>query len=214
MFKRNHLYTSLIAATMLAGTSVAYAVDVTTTASVTVQNAFELTKSADLSFGTLRVTNTLGTGTPAPTAVGAAASVNLPSDGTAMVVTQGSSDASGADGVSQISVITEGTPAQFAIANAAQNTRLTLTLPADGTVALSSPLDRATDIFEVTFVANEDVTIVAADGTETPFNGINFVTDATGALGFKLGGTLTVADDAFGFGDGDYDGDFTVSVNY
>ena len=57
MFKRNKLYVSLMATSMFLGAASVVAQETTTSsASVVVQNAFDLTEVAALDFGTVRAT--------------------------------------------------------------------------------------------------------------------------------------------------------------
>ena len=219
MFKRNHV--SVTAAVALIFTSSAvFAETTTSTATVTVQNAFSLAEVAPLNFGTLAISQTLAQG------AGAAALITLPVDGSAMVPTAGTN----ATTPSSIRAITPGTLAEYAITGAAQFTNLTLTVVSEvgpnGATAAAGKIEGVNlatlqapgggvNTFTI-FADNTDVLVVggANDGDPLSVTGNNLRTDATGAVGFLLGATLEFAQAGLNPEDGDYSGTYSVTVNY
>lgn len=228
MFKRNHISVAL-AATALLTSSVAFAEQVTSTATVTVQNAFTLAEVAPLNFGTLRVTQPAAQGTATP------AFITLPVDGSAMVATGGTeavaATPAGADNAS-ITAITQGTVAEYAISNAAPFTSLSVTLDATGTnevgTTVATSLDGVNGATMVTagggatefFTIYADVTdtlIVGGsnDGLALSTAASNLRTDGTGAVGLQLGGVLAFNPAAAASpNDGVFTGTYTLEVTY
>lgn len=205
MLKYNTLYKPVLAMTLIAAAMSAGAETASTSASVTVQNTFTLSKVADLSFGTLRVTQDIDGTTDALTS---GAGVRLLADGSGS--TEISAVVSAGSPTSQVSVITPGSPAEFSISGAAANTALSLVI---NTAEELEALSDSTATFDLTFAAS-DYRVVNSDTTEVPYNGINLVTDAAGLVGFKMGGSLVVIETIDGVDDGDYIATFDVEVNY
>jgi len=209
MYKRNHIYTSLVTSALLVGTFAANAQtpqEVESDVTVTVQNAFNLLEVAPLNFGSITVAQ--ADGTSGDGSIDTPATIRILPTGAVSTVSTGTD----ATGTSVISIIAAGSFAEYTIDTAAPNTRMTLTVPA-GAQPLSSPLTPATAVFNAAFV-NADVLVVNSDGTEVAYNGINMRTDLAGAVGFKMGGTLTPVATDFDFDDGEYSGTYTVTVNY
>lgn len=187
----------LAVATLPVIASSAFALEtVNSTATVVVQNAFTLTESAAMTFGTIRAT--------ADTAATATASLTLPADGSAGAVTAGTPASA------NIVIITAGTPASFAVSNAAPSTALTLTLPAS---AVSLTTAGGTANFTVdTFVAQ----ITSGPSNGSAYAASNLITDAAGAVTFDVGATLhtDATTPASDYLDGTYTGNYTVQVDY
>ncbi|GEM_PF-5367154 len=209
MFKRNQIFTSVVTASMVAGIATSAMADEKATgqASVTVTNTFNLDKVADLTFGTIQI---VSIDDDVAAFAGDKVEITMESDGSGGSVVNGVDDA---NETSTANIITDGSPAEFAISAAAPNTVMTLTLPGDAD--LTPPAGGAA-AFTVAF-NNDLVTVVNSDGSEVDFNGANLVTDATGAVSFRIGGVLTPADPAANdtnIADGAYIGDFEVTVDY
>ncbi|ADZ89351.1 DUF4402 domain-containing protein [Marinomonas mediterranea] len=169
---------------------------VTGNASVTVQNAFNLSETTALSFGTIRATgDTAGTET---------AALQISSDGTSNNPTSTDSTAAA------ISVITAGNAAVFTIDSAAPSSNLTITLPSSA-ITLTSTLNDglfSIDTFEAT------ITSGPRDGTA--YSAGNLLTDSTGAVTFAVGATLTTGTGATdgAYDDGSYTGTYSITVDY
>ena len=193
MFKRNHINKTLVIAGVALASSVAVAQQTqTSTASVTVQNAFVLAESAALSFGTITANQVSGA---------AASSVTVNADGTTAVAGPG------------IRQLAAGTAAAYDVSAAAPFTNLNIRVTADSTTltnALAAPTnpDFVVDQFSVT---NGTLT-----NAITSAGGATFQTDATGALNIGLGATLTLpsATGDILLTDGTYEGQFTIEVSY
>jgi hypothetical protein len=200
MFKRNQINLAVVVAALTVGSSVAIAQETAdVSASVTVQNAFNLSQTTALSFGVLRVTQT------ASSATGTAPSVTINADGSAPSVSAAVSPAAGS-----ISVITPGTAGVFAISSAAPDTALTVTLPAS--VALTA--SGTSNEFQLDFTDTDDIQVVGGPNDGNTYTGFNLVTDDTGAIGFNLGGTLSTRIGDLTYIDTTYSGDYTVTVSY
>lgn len=228
MFKRNHISVA-IAATALLATSAAFAEQVTSTATVTVQNAFTLAEVAPLNFGTLRVTQ------PAAQATATPAFITLPVDGSAMAPTAGveavAATPVGSDNAS-ITAITQGTIAQYAISNAAPFTSLSVTLDATGTDQLGNTVATSLDgvngsqmvtagggaaEFFTIYADVSDTLIVGGsnDGIALSAGANNLRTDGTGSVGLQLGGVLAYNPAAAASpNDGVFTGTYTLEVTY
>ena len=231
MFKRNHISVA-IAATALLTSSVAFAEQVTSTATVTVQNAFNLAEVAPLNFGVLRVTqpaaqiNTGVAGALRP------AFISLPVDGSAMVPTGGTAAVTTPADDASITAITQSSVAEYAITNAAPFTNLSVTLVAGGVNELSTVVATsiagvngatlvtagggATEFFTI-YADVTDTLIVggANDGVRLTDAATNLRTDGTGAVGLQLGGTLAYNPAAATSpNDGVFTGSYTLEVTY
>lgn len=203
MFKRNQLYVSLIATSMILGTATAVAQESTTSsASVVVQNAFDITEVAPLDFGIVRATvdsdptDDAGSVSVASFAIGA--------DGSIGVV----GVAGGATTAAAISVIADGAPAEFAITNAAPFTDIDINT-ITGFDLVNSAAAPGTGVFGVdSFVFREAG--ATSDGTSV-------TTDINGEINFTMGATLST-DDATAavtnYSDGTYTSTFVMEVQY
>lgn len=167
-------------------------------ATVIVNNAFTLSETAEMTFGTIRATahvNGINT-----------ASLTLPADGTAGAVTA----ATPAD--ANIVVINQGTPASFSITDAAPFTTLTLTLPTNA-ITLATPggdAEFTVDTFNAIIRGGQN------DGDAYTTGTPNLRTDASGAVNFDVGATLhTDANSApSDYLDGTYTGTYQIQVDY
>jgi hypothetical protein len=217
MFKRNHISVA-IAATALLTSSVAFAEQVTSTATVTVQNAFTLAEVAPLNFGTLRVTQELAQTAATP------AFISLPVDGSAMLPTAG-------DNGGSITAITQGTIAEYAITNAAPFTNLSVTVTSQAnqlTVSTSGALvgvngstlvtagGGAAEFFTIyAYVGDTNIVGGANDGDALSASADNLRTDAAGSVGLQLGGVLAFNPLAgVSPSDGVFSGSYTLEVTY
>lgn len=224
---------------------------ITSTVTMTVQNAFDLTEVTALNFGTITAVQTLpiildlgaddatgGTGgdadvalvlDPSDTITGG---IKIQSDGTAnqiisaaegtLILVGGGADPANTNSTptvtysSSIREIVAGGPAEFAIANAAPFTDLTITDPDDAALVLSRAGAPASESFTLD-IDLDDMTITggARDGS-TVAAGNMPQTDGLGAVGFLVGGTLSinVLHDGGALGDGVYSGTYPIVVNY
>ena len=184
---------------VLAASGVASAATVSSTATATVQNAFTITEDTELSFGTIRATaEPLGTNV-ATLVLAADGSVTTPAPGVNSALTQ----------------LLPGSVGQFSISNAAAYTNLTITDPSDfeltnGTAPGTSPtFDVTTFTYIIRGGANDGA---AYTGTTTGA----LQTDATGAVSFDMGATLSTDSDtsSTSYIDADYTGTYNMLVSY
>jgi hypothetical protein len=194
MFKRNQIQkTLLVSALTLSAVTVIAQETVTSQASVTVQNAFNLVEVAPISFGTVTVA-------PGPTEV---SSLVIQPDGVTDVTTA-------SDGT--FSVITAGTPGQYTVDSAASFTNLTVTntttLPLELANQSANSSNGKFELSAFTFL--EDGTAGGGAVSAT------IETDLTGTLAFNVGATLTVPSAAgtVTYVDGNYVGNYTLQVAY
>ncbi|MGB3725133.1 MAG: hypothetical protein WA981_05150 [Glaciecola sp.] len=203
MFKRNQLYVSLFATSMILGaTSVVAQESVTSSASVVVQNAFDLAEVAPLDFGTVRAT--VDSDPTDDSASVSIASFAIGTDGTVGSV----SLAGGATTAASMSVISDGSPAEFSITNAAPFTEITLNVPS-GFDIVNSSAPPGTAVFGVgTFLFRE----VGATSDATAID-----TDINGEVSFTMGATLSTDDNAAAqtnYAEGTYTASFVMEVEY
>jgi len=193
-FKQGRVWTTAVgggmAVAMVFGASQAMAVTATEqdnyTVSVVVDNAFTMTETTPVSFGTIS----------ALSGVTNAAVLTLNGQtGVGMVVNP--TDAGGAP-LARIIVITDGTPGVVTITGAPPSTAMTITDPAAVT------LDNPATTGEATFAADLNAT------------GLGYVTttDAAGELVIQIGGTLTTQQTANLYTDGTYTGTYSLVVAY
>ncbi len=205
MLNRNKILAALLASsTVLITTSINAAETVNATASVTVQNAFELVESEQLSFGTITFAKGDGTPTTQPTI---------------LLSTQGESTATNSTGgttAAKVSTITTGTPATFDIANASPFTTLNVTI----SVATTDKLSNASagsgngkfSLKEFDFrEAGESTDVEGVANSTTTSGSITTLLDGTSS--FAVGATLE-ADAEKDYIDGVYSGSYTVKVSY
>jgi len=200
----------------------------TSTATVTIQNAFDLAEDAALNFGTVRATQTVvdavdndasgGVLTPSQTS---GAGIRIKADGTAaeqvaqVGVSQGAGvNAGDTDGSisSVVSIIVAGAPGEYSITNAAAFTNLRILDPED-TTELTSPSVPADSKFDLD-IDYADMIIVGGGNDGDVVNGTNLLTDGAGAVGFRVGGELTIDAAATTVRDGAYTGTYTITVSY
>lgn len=199
MFKRNQIQNTLVLAGVTLVSCVAIAQQTeTTTATVTVQNAFTLTEDTGLSFGTITASRVSGT----PSAI------VLSPDGTAVAPT-----------ADNIRVLAAGAPATYTIAGAAPFTNLEASVSVD-TVTLenaSAPGSNPDFILSAFTISDGTGTApIDSSGLGTFTAGTALTTDVNGGMSLSIGGTLTqdgVGADAL-LTDGDYTGQFTLTVQY
>lgn len=208
MFKRNYIYTALVAASAVFVSSAAVAQEtVTGDATVTVSNAFTLQQDVAIDFGTLRIFNDEDN-----TSTGQVI-VTIPGNTNPMtLVAAAPTEASG-------TIIAAGVPGEFSISAAAPFTDLTIDFSSATAVELTnSAAPSTTPTFSVLF---DDATTYivggANDGLLLNAGTTDLTTDGTGAVGFRLGGVLTTDDTADAgetYADGAYTGTFALTVDY
>lgn len=203
MFKRKQLYTALVSTSLLAAVSMNTLAQTpaVTDATVTVQNTFVLTELTPLNLGTIRAT-----ADPAGT-VQATYIVNA--NGTTSVPASGGPAAA-------ISELVEGEPATYEVSGAAgfADIDVTVTTPASDELTLSGA-PPGTPVFSIgtftTYITsgpNINTAYVATTNEAT--------TDVAGSVTFSVGATLSTDDAASteAYADGDYVGNYTVTVSY
>lgn len=204
MFKRNQISTAILATALSLSAITAFAQEQeTASASVSVQNAFNLAQDSALNFGTLRVTQEVSGG------LTTGASVTINADGSAPTTVDSTGGVPGEDS-GTISVIDPGVAALFIIDSAAPNTSMVITSIAS--VALTSTA--TTSAFILDFVLTDDAIVVGGPNDGNAYTGFNLVTDAVGAVSFNLGGTLSTEIDEDDYVDTTYSGDYIVEVSY
>lgn len=232
MFKRKSIYTAIAAATLASMSAVTIAQEtITSTASVTVQNAFDLTEVAALNFGTIRATQNLDVDnsgsneTAATTSFANAATLNIKTDGSASTVTAATVES---DTSSAITEIVAGSPAEFAIANAAPFTELKITRLADPSTTFDGYFSGDTDLvalFEMTtpasstsvfhvVVEEEDVRFSGGGSDGDLLSSGNPQTGAAGSINIIVGGSIYMQGTAPAIVDGAYTGNFSLTVDY
>lgn len=229
--KTNTIFKLSAIATLLLAGAVNAAENQTSTATVTIQNAFDLAEVSALTFGNIRATQTItpgvdGNGTGGsliPTQTNGAG-IRIKSDGTAAelvaqsTVTQGAAtaDADPSDTAGEISsvvsAIVAGAPGEYNITNAAPFTNLRIEDPAD-TTELTSPAVPSDSKFDLD-IDYDDMTIVGGGNDGDTINGTNLLTDASGAVSFRVGGELTIDPLASAVSDGAYSGTYIITVSY
>lgn len=192
MFKRNQIQKTLLVSALALSTAVCIAQEtITSQASITVQNAFNLAENAPISFGTVTVKQG---------ATNQSTYVIQP-DGTA-------TPSAGADAT--FTVITPGTAGQYAIDSAAPFTSLNI-VATTTTVNLVNAAAPGTNGFftlgDIFF--GEDGVGGAGSATSASID-----TDVNGELAFNMGATLTVPSGTLTYVDGSYVGNHTITVSY
>lgn len=209
MFKQNTLKV-IVASSLIAGAvSVVAQETVTSTATVTVSNAFDLVETQPITFGTITAIgyNYQSTGNSGTLQ----ARVTIPATGAgATSGTVGAADTDPGDTDSSISILTPGQRGLYDISNAAPFTALTVTLPASTTLsAPSAPPTNGEFILD-------NFTAVDTDGN-TPIT-TSITTDATGAAQIGLGAQLLTevpaATGTLTYIDATYEGSYTLTVSY
>jgi len=213
MFKRNKLLTVVASSALITCSAMSTAQETTTsTATVTVQNAFDLSEVSALTFGTIRATQNLDLTGSSPGTVTTPAIYNVKSNGTANTIAA-AVVSSATDVASAIGELTPGTPGEYLIANAAPFTNLTIQDPAD--ITLVNPSSPAASLFNV-LIDLADMTVKGGgnDGDAVNVTGNNLLTDATGSVSVLVGGRLSINAAAAEMPDGDYTGAYTITVDY
>ena len=208
MFKRNQLYIALVATSLSLGASQVIAQEqVNSTATVTVSNAFTLEEVAPIDFGTVRLSYDRQSG---DFDTGAIMTINA--DGSPADFTE-ADNSTATDGEASFTQIVPGSPAEYSITGAAPFTAIrVITAPVADLENPASP----TGILKFT-VATTNYEIVGGTNPGDAYvqgTGTNMITDATGAVGFIMGGTITTLIGDVAYGDGAYTGTYTVEVNY
>lgn len=222
---------SAVAAIVIASTATAQEIQ-TSTSTVTITNAFDLTETTPLSFGTVRASqafvdgtddDTDATGTDFTPTITNGGGIRIMSNGTATevvdasAVTQGADIETGGDDTigtvsSSLGIIVDGAPGEYAIANAAAFTNLRVTDPVD-TGELTNPSAPAASKFDLD-IDFADMTIVGGGNDGDTVTGTNLLTDASGSVAFRVGGELTIDPLATSIPDGVYSGTYIIEVAY
>lgn len=167
-------------------------------AGVAVQNAFTLTKDADLDFGTIRAKADL-TGTVSATLV-LAANPDTSS-------TTATSDADEAE----IAILTAGTPASFSVSGVSPFATLTITNPTETAIVPdSAPAGTAG------FTLGTPTYYVLTGATPNSAATTSIQVDGAGEATFNVGATLatTAVAATSDYIDGTYSGTFTLQLDY
>jgi len=183
---------------------------VNSTATVKVQNAFDLAENTGLDFGTLRVT--ADTGTAKATAVAATVTVKSDGSGTTAANPSGSVLASA-------QVIAEGSPATYTVTKVAPFSKMVITFPADDSVILSAA-SAPNETSKFTLSGFEAYVTSGANANTAYDTGTsNLAADVDGTVTFAVGATLNT--DKRGtegaitqYIDGDYTGKYDIIVAY
>lgn len=209
MFKRNQFYIALVATSLSLVASQALAQEtVSSTATVTVSNAFTLQEVAAIDFGTVRL-NYAHDGTNDFTT---SAAMTINADGSPATFV------AGVDTVASVSVasfteILPGSPAEYSITAAAPFTAVSVqSLP---TATLTNPASPGATL--ALTVGTTNFEIVGGTNPGDPYTqgaASNMITDATGSVGFLMGGTITTLATDVTYGDGAYSGTYSVVVEY
>ena len=208
MFKRNQFYIALVATSLSLVASQALAQEtVSSTATVTVSNAFTLQEVAAIDFGTVRL-NYAHDGTNDFT-TSAAMTINADGSPATFVI--------GVDGTgtseASFTEILPGTPAEYSISAAAPFTAVSVqSLP---TATLTNPASPGATL--ALTVGTTNFEIVGGTNPGDPYTqgaASNMITDATGSVGFLMGGTITTLATDVTYGDGAYSGTYSVVVEY
>jgi len=202
-FRQGRVWTTAVgggmAVAMVFGASQAMAVTATNTenytVSVTVDNAFTMTETTPVSFGTISALS------------GVTNSAVLTLNGqTGVGVVVNPTDAGGAP-LAHIIVITDGTPGVVTITGAPPSTTMTITNPTAVT------LDNPATTGEATFSADMNATGLGYLVTGHHVL-LTHPTDAAGELVIQIGGTLTTQQTANLYTDGTYTGTYSLVVAY
>jgi hypothetical protein len=197
--------TKILAATFVLATStIAMADQVATgTATVEVLNTFAFSATSSLDFGVIRATAD-------STAAGDVATLLMSGD-PAATATPGTTV-----NLAAITVLTEGSPAEFTVSGVANFANLTIVVPVTATVMTASGLPGTAANFSV----NSFTAWITSGGNTGLYSGTNkLLADNGGAATFNVGATLTTDDAAAaitqGYEDGiAYSGTFDVTIEY
>jgi hypothetical protein len=205
MFKRKLLSTAILSASLVAVSTISMAETVTSSATVTVQNAFNLTETAAINFGTLRAT---GDGSGATPSV---ATVTIKADNSSVPPTS--------PGTAELSVITPGSRGEYAVSGAAPFSDLTIEFPDESVFLVNASAPPSTPRFVILPTTNWEATIIGGTNDGATYASSNLQTDVSGAVGFYLGATLTTDERASTaqngvYTDGVYSGNYTIEVRY
>jgi hypothetical protein len=219
MFKRNQFYAAVTAVSLSTLSVGVFSQEVEEgSASVQVSNAFVLQQTAGLNMGTFVVDYQLTDSTAPFTTAGA---INLKGDGSYDDVVE--SAGGGTGDIAELTLIAPGSPGTFQVSGAAPNTPLTVEFETGVTLARIGNL---AVVFELEVLnsytaANEDhIQVLDGPGAGQVYTGTNLITDATGAVNFAYGGTLSLPLDyeavagANPYTDGTYSGTYDVTVSY
>lgn len=196
--KKVHVFTKIVVGSAIAlGATTLLAETVNTTASVTVQNAFNLTQVNPLSIGTIRaVADPAGTNQ---------STILIPADGSAPSTTTAANTSA--------AILVAGSPATYTVDGAAPFSSLTLTLPAGPVNVTASAAPPGTPKFTLGTFAGY---ITSGPNSGTAYAAANLQTNATGEVSFSVGATLSTdsAVTTLPYIDGAYSGTFPVIVVY
>jgi hypothetical protein len=201
MFKRNQVYTAVAAASLLAVSASSLAESVNSTATVTVQNTFNLLEVAPISFGTIRAVGDATGGTNIAT-------LTVKADGSVEPVVEA--------GVAKITVLAPGARGEYSVDGAAAFTDLDIVFPSAAINMANASAPPGSARFEIT--TNWEAEVIGGANDGDVFASKNLQTDATGAVGFYVGGEITTDTRTSGqtgiYFEGDYTAAYTIEVNY
>jgi|GEM_PF-2042349 len=190
---------------IVAASSQAMAEEATGNASVTVQNSFTFEETTALSFGIIQVSADI------TSAAGASKEATLTISADTEVA-----PISTTDPLAKLAVIEAGTPGTFTISGVGPYSRLTITLPnSEPLKAQGSPLstDAQFTVGSFTAMSTTGTSSAVVGGTDL------LLADESGSATFAVGATLTT--DVRGstlattnYGDGIYEGTFTITASY
>ncbi|MCP4320540.1 MAG: hypothetical protein GY787_01515 [Alteromonadales bacterium] len=184
---------------VLSASASTFAQTVNSTVTVGVQNAFTVTETTPLDFGTVRAT---------------ADATNAANFALLVLSPNGTYTPGAAVGASAISSLVPGTAGEFAISGAASFTNLTVTYPVDDadvlTTAGAPPLSP-----NFTIVSWNGIVVGGSNDGAVATN--NVQTDNTGAVGIKIGATLKTDKTTTNTGayiDAPYSAAYTFDISY
>lgn len=197
MLKRNKIFLAMLASSVVVSASAFAEESVSSTATITVQNAFDLVEVTPMSFGTITVA-TPGLDSGATDG----ANITLKGDGTSVI-----DDKTVATTGGSIRSLVEGTPATFEISNAAGFSGMDIILETDpiSMKNLGAPEDNGT--FTISDFKSYD-----ADGDETSENKI--ITGEDGTATFIVGAKLALDPKSKKYIDGQYTANYEIKVKY
>ncbi len=209
MFKRNQFYIALVATSLSLVASQSLAQEsVSSTATITVSNAFTLQEVAPIDFGTVRLSYDRQSGD-----FDAGADMTIFANGSPAVFTA-ADFTTATDGSASFTEILPGSPAEYSITAAAPFTAVRITN--DPEAILTNPASPGAQL--LLSVADDNFEIVGGtnpgDVYDKSVATSNMVTDATGSVGFLMGGTITTLVTDVTYGDGAYSGTYNVIVDY
>jgi hypothetical protein len=202
MDKKIKVLSASVMAGMFAFSSVASAETANFNVGLTVQNAFTLTKDADLDFGTIRALADPAGSVTATYALSPNPAVNP-------------NITAGTPGTANLALLVPGAPGSFSISGVSPFASLAITDPGAADISASTA-PPGTPVFGVSAFTYYITSGPNANNTYTGTGAGALQADATGAVSFNVGATITT-DDAVTtqpYADAAYSGSFVMTVNY